>query len=113
MEKLNDSEMKLDAEVSNNIIIKKKSKNNIKGNNFISILNSSCNMKINKKNCPCCLKNFEAYKQIAQQCDICFDTTSKIFHFKCGCALSVCKNCYNKIIVDGKCPGCRKNILFP
>ena len=113
MEKLNDSEIKLDAEVSNNIIIKKKSKNNIKGNNFISILNSSCNMKINKKNCPCCLKNFEAYKQIAQQCDICFDTTSKIFHFKCGCALSICKNCYNKIIVGGKCPGCRKNILFP
>ena len=112
MERLNESEMKLDVEISNNIIIKKKTKNNVKNSNYISILNSPSNTKINKKKCSCCFKNFEAFKQIAQQCDICFETTSKIFHFKCRCAISVCKNCYNKIIEDGKCPGCRKNILF-
>ena len=112
MERLNESEVNLDIELSNNIIIRKKNKGLSRGSNSINLLNSSSTTKINKKKCPCCLKYFETHKQIAQQCEICFDTTSKIFHFKCGCALSVCKNCYNKIIVDGKCPGCRKNILL-
>ena len=109
MEKLNESEINLDTEISNNIIIKKKPKNNARG---LDILENSSSTKINKRRCPCCLKFFEAHKQIAQQCEICFETTTKIFHFKCGCALSVCKNCFNKIIVNRKCPGCRKNILF-
>ena len=76
-----------------------------------NLLNTSSMSKIRKGNCPCCHRDFDDYKQIAQQCDICFDITSKIFHFKCGCALSVCKIFFNKIIVGKKCPGCRKNIL--
>ena len=113
MGRFNESEINLETEVSNNIIIRKKGKGNSRGSNSISFLNSSSTSKINKKKCPCCLKYYENFKQIAQQCEICFDTTTKIFHFKCGCALSVCKNCYNKIIVNRKCPGCRKNIVFP
>ena len=76
-----------------------------------NLLNSSSMSKIKKGKCPCCHLDFDDYKQITYQCDICFDITSKIFHFKCGCALSVCKICFNKIIVTKKCPGCRKNIL--
>ena len=76
-----------------------------------NLLNTSSLSKIKKGKCPCCHRDFDNYKQIAQQCDICFDITSKIFHFKCGCALSVCKICFNKIIVGKKCPVCRKNIL--
>ena len=74
-------------------------------------LNSSSESKIRKGKCPYCHNDFDDYCQIAQQCDICFDITSKIFHFKCGCALSICKLCFNRLIVGKKCPGCRKNIL--
>ena len=113
-ERLNDSEINIDTEISiNNIIIKKKNKSNMKGINITNSLNNTSTNKINRKKCPHCKKYFENYKQIAQQCEICFEITCKIFHFKCGCALTVCKNCYNKIIVSKKCPGCRKNILFP
>ena len=94
------------------MVIKKKGKNNSRVLNNYSFLNSSSTAKINKKKCPCCSKYFETHRQIAQQCEICFDITMKIFHFKCGCTLSVCKNCYNKIIVTRRCPGCRKNILY-
>ena len=76
-----------------------------------NILNNSSSGKIKNGKCPYCHNDFDGVNQIAQQCDICFDITSKIFHFKCGCALSVCKICFNKIIVGKKCPGCRKNIL--
>lgn len=74
-------------------------------------LNTSSASKIKKGKCPFCHLDCEDYHQIAHQCDICFDITTKIFHFKCGCALRVCKICFNKIIVNKKCPGCRKNIL--
>ena len=113
MERSNESEINLDIEMSNNITIKKKGKNITRGSNSVNLLNSSSTTKINTNKCPCCSKNFETYKQIAQECQICFEITSKLFRFKCGCALLVCKNCYNKIIVDSKCPQCRKNIIFP
>ena len=109
--RLDDSEINLNTEVSC-VVIKKKGKNNSRVLNNISFLNSSSTAKINKKKCPCCSKYFETHRQFAQQCEICFDITMKIFHFKCGCTLSVCKNCYNKIIVTRRCPGCRKNILY-
>ena len=109
--RLDDSEINLNTEVSC-VVIKRKGKNNSRVLNNISFLNSSSTAKINKKKCPCCSKYFETHRQIAQQCEICFDITMKIFHFKCGCTLSVCKNCYNKIIVTRRCPGCRKNILY-
>ena len=92
----------------NIIINKKREKYNLMADN---VLNSSSENKIIKGKCPSCHLDFDDYNQIAQQCDICFDITSKIFHFKCGCALSVCKICFNKIIIGKKCPGCRKNIL--
>ena len=113
MDRLSESEINIDTEISiNNIIIKKKAKPSPKLLNITNSFNSSSTTKINKKKCPSCQKYFEAYKQVAQQCEICFEITSKVFHFKCGCALTVCKNCFNRIIVNRKCPGCRKNILF-
>ena len=96
----------------NIIINKKKEKFQWRKNSVVdNFLNTSSLSKMKKGKCPSCQQNFEGFHQIAQQCDICFDITSKIFHFKCGCALSVCKICFNKIIVNKKCPGCRKNIL--
>ena len=96
-----------------NIIINKNKERNKWSEKYMNdnILNNSSNNKIKNGKCPYCHKDFGDYNQIAQQCDICFDITSKIFHFKCGCALKVCKICFNKIIVGKKCPGCRKNIL--
>ena len=96
-----------------NIIINKKREKYKNKENLMTdnILNSSSEKKIIKGQCPICHSDFDNYSQIAHRCDICFDITSKIFHFKCGCALSVCKICFNKIIVDKKCPLCRKNIL--
>ena len=132
MEKLNSSDgsvsMNMNNMANNNLNnnnTKNINNNNIKNNKIFerekynwkeknvsdNLLSSSCNFKIKKGKCPACHKEFNDYKQIAQQCEICFETTCKIFHFKCGCALSVCKLCFNKIIVGKKCPGCRKNIL--
>ena len=93
----------------NIIISKKRDKNKFNTDN--NILNNSSLKKIQKRICPCCHQDFLDFTQIAQQCDICFDITSKIFHFKCGCALRVCKICFNKIIIGKKCPVCRKNII--
>ena len=98
----------------NTNIIKNKNREKIKWREKYmndNILNNSSSGKIKNGKCPYCHNDFDGVNQIAQQCDICFDITSKIFHFKCGCALSVCKICFNKIIVGKKCPGCRKNIL--
>ena len=98
---------------NNNVIMNRNRENFKRREKYMNnnILNSSCESKIRKGKCPYCQNDFDDYIQIAQRCDICFDITSKIFHFKCGCALGVCKICFNKIIVGKKCPGRRKNIL--
>ena len=75
------------------------------------ILSSDINNKNKSKICPVCYKHFNSSQQIAFQCEICFDITSKLFNFNCGCALAVCKTCFNKIIKTKKCPGCRKDII--
>jgi hypothetical protein len=75
---------------------------------FINFGNNNKN-KINI--CPVCYKHFNYSNQISFQCEICFDVTSKLFNFNCGCALAVCKNCFNKIIKIKKCPVCRKDII--
>lgn len=41
-------------------------------------------------------------------CHICMQSKSSVAHFKCGCALQVCKECYLKCKINSnKCPGCR------
>lgn len=96
----------------NNNRIFDREKLNLKEKNLTDdLLSNSCMNKLKKGKCPSCHHEIKEYKQIAYQCEICFEITSKIFHFKCGCALSVCKFCFNKIIIIKKCPGCRKNIL--
>ena len=109
----NNNNNKINYINNGNIAFKKNREKNKFSDKFTNdnLLNSSSMSKIKKGKCPCCHLDFDDYKQITYQCDICFDITSKIFHFKCGCALSVCKICFNKIIVTKKCPGCRKNIL--
>ena len=78
--------------------IEKKEDNNIEKNNQKDI-------------CPVCKKEIKYGQQISFICEICFEVTSKVFHFSCGCAMEVCKNCYNKIINSKTCPGCRKNLI--
>ncbi len=79
-------------------------------NNEINVINNIENKK--KDICPVCKKEIENGKQIAFICEICFDVTSKVFHFSCGCSITVCKNCYNKSIETKSCPGCRKNLIL-
>ena len=44
-------------------------------------------------------------------CQICMHNRLALAHFKCNCALEVCKKCYIKCKMGSqKCPACRKNI---
>jgi hypothetical protein len=71
---------------------------------------------IKNKFCLICNKKINNIKTIAYECKICYEITSKLFYFLChyknGCSLGSCKNCFNKIIDTQKCPACRKNIIF-
>ena len=59
-------------------------------------------------NCGKMIKNLSLIKKI---CNICFQENISICHFKCGCTLEVCENCYIKCKKSSnKCPGCRRNI---
>ena len=59
-------------------------------------------------NCGKMIKNLSLIKKI---CNICFEENISICHFKCGCTLEVCENCYIKCKKSSnKCPGCRRNI---
>ena len=58
-------------------------------------------------NCDKEVKNIENI----DECNICLENKEDLGHFKCGCALKVCKKCYIKIKkIDKKCPGCRGKI---
>ena len=60
------------------------------------------------KVCFACEKIVKKVTQIKYPCHICFGNKVAVAHFKCGCALEVCKNCYIKCKMgNNKCPGCR------
>lgn len=61
--------------------------------------------------CSICNTLITKTTQISYKCEVCFDVTSKVFHFQCNCAFSTCAKCFNKIIESKKCPGCRKDIV--
>ena len=60
------------------------------------------------KVCFVCGKVVKKVTMIKYQCHICFQNKISVTHFKCGCALEVCKSCYIKCkLGSDKCPGCR------
>ena len=60
------------------------------------------------KVCFVCDKIVKKVNPIKYPCHICFGKKISVCHFKCGCALEVCKDCYIKCkMQSNKCPGCR------
>jgi len=60
------------------------------------------------KVCFVCKKIVKKVNPIKYQCHICMQNKNNVTHFKCGCSLEVCKNCYIKCKMgSNKCPGCR------
>ena len=60
------------------------------------------------KVCFACGKTVNTVKAIKYPCHICLQDKLAVCHFKCGCALEVCKSCYiNCKMNSDKCPGCR------
>ena len=64
-----------------------------------------------KKICFVCKKVVKNVNPIQKVCNICFQVNNSVAHFKCGCSIEVCKDCYIKCKMNSdKCPGCRKII---
>ena len=62
----------------------------------------------NYKICFNCEKVVKKVTQIKYDCHICMQKKISVVHFKCGCSLEVCKDCYIKCKMgNDKCPGCR------
>ena len=60
------------------------------------------------KVCFACSKIVKKVTAVKYPCHICFMNKLAVAHFKCGCALEVCKTCYIKCKMNNnKCPGCR------
>ena len=66
------------------------------------------NEKEEYKACFNCGKKVDKVNQIKYNCNICMQNKNSVTHFKCGCAMEVCKNCYIMCkMTNDKCPGCR------
>ena len=64
-----------------------------------------------KKICFVCKKVVKKINSIQKTCNICLQVKNSVVHFKCGCSIEVCKDCYIKCKMNSdKCPGCRKII---
>ena len=75
--------------------------------NFKNIIKNEENYKI----CFNCGKTIKNLSLIKYSCNICLQDVPSVCHFKCGCAIEVCENCYiNCKKINKKCPGCRANI---
>ena len=60
------------------------------------------------KVCYHCGKIVIKVSPIKYFCNICMQNKMSVTHFKCGCAMEVCKSCYIKCkMSNDKCPGCR------
>ena len=78
-----------------------------KHSNFKEVINDEGKFKI----CYNCGKTIKDLKLIKTNCNICLEEVHSVCHFKCGCAIEVCENCYIKCKKENKkCPGCRGNI---
>ena len=70
-------------------------------------------LNINTKEnlCPVCGKIVNNQNLKKGQCGICFQNKVNLIHFKCHCALFVCRNCYIKCKLQSQnCPACRGDI---
>ena len=75
--------------------------------NFKEVINIEGKFKI----CFNCGKTIKDLKLIKTSCQICLEEVPSLCHFKCGCAIEVCENCYIKCRKESKrCPACRGNI---
>lgn len=81
------------------------------------VCNEHSNLNIIKENneekkiCFVCKKVVKNINPIQNICNICFQKKPSIAHFKCGCSILVCKECYVKCkLASNKCPGCRATI---
>ena len=73
-----------------------------------SILKSMEGESENYKVCFACEKIVKKVAPIKYDCHICMQKKINVAHFKCECALEVCKDCYIKCkMANNKCPGCR------
>ena len=87
---------------NNNYIIKNYLMNTI---NRDSKSNSIFKRKYNQKSNDIFNSSLDNNKN---ECNICLENKQPLMHFKCGCSLFVCKDCYNKCKrQNNKCPGCR------
>ena len=69
---------------------------------------STFNATEGKNICYSCKKKVKKVTQIKYECHICLQKKLAVAHFKCGCAMEVCKDCYIKCkLSSDKCPGCR------
>ena len=60
------------------------------------------------KVCYNCEKIVKKVTPIKFDCNICMQKRINVVHFKCNCALVVCKDCYLKCRMESdNCPGCR------
>ena len=60
------------------------------------------------KVCFKCEKVVNQVNLIKYDCHICMEKNNVVAHFRCGCSLEVCQNCYVKSKLNSnKCPGCR------
>ena len=58
--------------------------------------------------CFNCGKQVKKVNPVKYECNICLQKKNNVVHFKCECALVVCKDCYVKCRMESdKCPGCR------
>ena len=61
--------------------------------------------------CPVCGKIVNNQNLKKGECGICFQNKLNLTHFKCNCALFVCRNCYIKCKLQSpNCPACRADI---
>ena len=68
----------------------------------------------NGENCKVCLvceKIVKKVNPVKYDCHICLQKKISVAHFKCECALEVCKDCFIKCKMgSGTCPQCRASI---
>ena len=65
----------------------------------------------NYKVCFACGKIVKKVSPIKYECQICMQKRLTVVHFKCECALEVCKDCFIKCKMSSdKCPACRRVI---
>ena len=73
--------------------------------------NEQFNLNFHSDRCPVCNKIITKKNIKKGKCGICLQNKITLKHFKCNCALFVCRECYVKCkLQSNKCPACRNDI---